>query len=79
MLPEKKMFSRKLVEQCNQGNPTELHNISNGTVGRIEAMQARSGTFVKWTSGLNGVVSELVESVKVDGKAEEKSEGMQIE
>jgi hypothetical protein len=73
MSPEKKAMRRRLDEECNQAKLTELHKINNATAERIEAMQARLGTFVKWTIGFNGGVWELVESAKVEVKAKEES------
>ncbi|KAK4548258.1 hypothetical protein LTR36_010128 [Oleoguttula mirabilis] len=72
MAPEKKELRRRLDADCDHKKMTELHKINNATSDRIESMQAKLGTFVKWSLGMNGGVWELVESAKVkagDGAA----------
>jgi hypothetical protein len=44
-----------------------LHNINNDVNERIEAMNAKLGTFVKWRLGMNGRIWELQQGHKVDG------------
>ncbi|KAK5138108.1 hypothetical protein LTR08_004803 [Meristemomyces frigidus] len=70
MAPEKKELRRRLNADCDQKKLTELQKINNATTDRIEAMQAKLGTFVKWSLGMNGGIWELVESAKVKGGGE---------
>ena len=65
MAPEKKDLRRRLDAQCDYEKMTKLQKINNTTSDRIEAMQAKLGTFVKWSLGMNGGLWELVESAKV--------------
>jgi hypothetical protein len=76
--PEKKAMRRRLDEECSQAKLTELHRINNATAERTEAMQARLGTFVKWTLGLDGGVWELVESVKVKAGGESTAAAVEL-
>ena len=65
MAPEKKELRRRLDAQGDYGKLTKLQKINNTTSERIEAMQARLGTFVRWSLGMNGGVWELVGSARV--------------
>jgi hypothetical protein len=44
---------------------TELQKINNKTASQIESMQAKLGTFVKWSLGMNCGIWELEQSAKV--------------
>lgn len=70
MAPEKKELRRRLDADCDQKRMTELHKINNATSDRIEGMQAKLGTFVKWSLGMNGGVWELVQGAKVKAGGE---------
>ena len=63
--PERKDLRRRLDSACDYKKMTELQKINNTTSERIEAMQAKLGTFVKWSLGMNGGIWELVASANV--------------
>lgn len=63
--PEKRELRKRLNADCDQKRLTELHKINNATTQRIESMQGRLGTFVKWSLGMNGGIWELVQGGKV--------------
>ncbi|KAK3109922.1 hypothetical protein LTR53_016330 [Teratosphaeriaceae sp. CCFEE 6253] len=62
---EKRALRKRLEGECDQQKLTSLHKVNNATSERIEAMEARLGTFVRWSLGLKGGVWELVHGDKV--------------
>ena len=63
--PEKRELRRRLDEECDQKKLSQLHKINNDLAERIETMNAKLGSFVKWSLGMNGGVRELQEGDSV--------------